>query len=124
MHPDPSGLAHSLSPVDLPEPSVPLPRPLRWTSLVIVVATLVLALLNAHAVRGWSYQLPPGPVSARIVVAAEDWHDRLDRIGFNRPTEAMRGWWRSARARRFENQGSSDASNPRMDRAKASSAAG
>jgi hypothetical protein len=124
MHPDPSGLAHSLSPVDLPEPPEPLPRPLRWTSLVIALAALILAVLNAHAIRGWSYQLPPGAVSARIVVAAEGWHDRLDRIGLNRPSEAMRGWWRSARDRRFEGQASPGASASRNPRANASSDAG
>ena len=124
MHPDPSGLAHSLSPVDLPEPPAPLPHPLRWTSLVIALAALVLSLLNAHALRGWSYQLPPGAASARIVVAAEGWHDGLDRIGLNRPSETMRGWWRSVRERRFEGQASSDASASRNARANASSDAG
>ena len=124
MHPDPSGLAHSLSPVDLPEPSAPLPDPLRWTSHVIVLAALILSVLNAHAIRGWSYQLPPGAVSAKIVVAAEGWHDRLDRIGLNRPSEAMRDWWRSLRDRRFEGQDSPAASASRSARANASSDAG
>jgi hypothetical protein len=102
----------------------PLPDPLRWTSLVIALAALSLALLNADAIRGWSYQLPPGAASARIVTAAEGWHSQLDRIGLNRPSEAMRGWWQSARDRRFDGQDSSGASNPRMVRANASSAAG
>ena len=124
MLPDPSGLAHSLSPVDLPEPTAALPQPLRWTSLVIALAALSLAMLNAHAIRGWSYQLPPGAVSARIVVVAEGWHDRLDGIGLNRPSETLRGWWRSARDRRFEGQDSPDASASRNARANASSEAG
>jgi|SRR6188768_826445 hypothetical protein len=124
MNPDPSGLAHSLSPIDLPEPSAPLADPLRWTSLVIALAALSLALLNADAIRGWSYQLPPGAASARIVTAAEGWHDRLDRFGLNRPSEVMRGWWQSARDRRFGGQGSSGGSNPRIRQANASSAAG
>ena len=124
MHPDPSGLAHSLSPVDLPEPLAPLPHPLRWTTIVIALATLILSLLNAHAIRGWSYQLPPNAGSARIVATAEGWHDALDGVGLNRPSEAMRGWWQSARARRFENQDSSGASGSRSDPANASSAAG
>ena len=124
MHPDPSGLAHSLSPVDLPEPAAPLSHPLRWTNLVIALAALILAVLNAHAIRGWSYQLPPGAISARIVVAAEGWHDQLDGIGLNRPSEAMRLWWRSVRARRFEGQASPDASAARNARANTSSDAG
>jgi hypothetical protein len=61
VHPNPFGLEYSLSPVDLPEPLAPPPHQLRWTSLVIIVAALLLALLNAHAIRGWANQLPPGP---------------------------------------------------------------
>jgi hypothetical protein len=124
MLPDPSGLAHSLSPVDLPEPVAALPHPLRWTSSVIALAALCLALLNADAIRGWAYQLPPSAVSARIVTVAEDWHDRLDRVGLNQMREAMHIWWQSARDRRFGGQASPGASDPRRDRANASSAAG
>ena len=99
--PDPSGLAHTLSPVDLPDPPVPLPHGLRWASIVIAVATIVLALLNAHAIRGWSYQLAPNAWSAQIVTAAETWYDALDRLGLNRPVEAMHEGWQSLKDRRF-----------------------
>lgn len=95
------GLAHSLSPVDLPEPPAPLPHGLRWTTVAIVWASLVLALLNAHAVRAWSYQLPPGAASARIVTAAEAWYAAVDQAGLNRPVEAMHGWWQTAKEARF-----------------------
>jgi hypothetical protein len=90
-----------LSPVDLPEPPTPLPHGLRWTTTAIAVATLLLALLNAHAIRGWSYQLTPNAASTRIVAAAEAWYDTLDRAGLNRPVAAMHGWWQSARSARF-----------------------
>ena len=59
MHPNPFGLAYSLSPVDLPEPLLPEPHPLKWVSTVIATAALILLLFNAHALRGWAYQLPP-----------------------------------------------------------------
>jgi hypothetical protein len=88
--------------VDLPEPSTPLPHGLRWTSIVIATASLLLALLNAHAIRGWSYQLPPSAASARVVSAAETWYDALDEGGLNRPVEAMHGWWQAARDVRFQ----------------------
>ena len=91
---------------------------------MIVLAALILALLNAHAIRGWSYQLPPSAASARIVTAAEAWHDRLDRY---RPQPPVRGDARlvaSARDRRFEGQASSGASASRSARANSSSAAG
>lgn len=99
--PDPSGLAHSMSPVDLPEPAAPLPRPLGWTIAVIAAASLVLALFNAGAIRGWAYELKPTAFNQRIVGAAETWYDVTASIGLDRPGETMRGWWQAARAIRF-----------------------
>jgi hypothetical protein len=97
---DTEGLANSLSPVDLPEP--PVPHGLRWTATVIASASLVLLLLNAHAIRDWSYQLPPSAASARVVSAAETWFDAVDQAGLNRPVEIMHGWWQGARDARFQ----------------------
>jgi hypothetical protein len=102
--PDPTGLAHTLSPVDLPDPPAPLPHGLRWASQVIAVATLVLAVFNAHALRGWSYQLAPNDYSARIVTIAEAWYDLADQAGLNRPFEAMHAAWQSAKDARFAAQ--------------------
>jgi hypothetical protein len=99
--PEQDGLAKSLSPVDLPEPPEPQPHGLKWTTMVIVWASLVLALLNANAIRSWSYQLPPGAASARIVAAAEAWYATVDQVGFNRPVETMHGWWQAAKETRF-----------------------
>ncbi len=96
-----AGLARSLSPVDLPDPPVPLPLGLKWTAMVIAWASLVLLLLNAHALRAWSYQLAPNAASARIVTLAETWYDVTDRAGLNRPVEAMHGWWQQAKDKRF-----------------------
>ena len=102
--PAPTGLAHTLSPVDLPDPPIALTHGLRWTSQVIAVATLVLALLNAHALRGWSYQLSPNDYTARIVSFAEAWYDMTDQAGLNRPFEAMHAEWQSAKDARFTAQ--------------------
>lgn len=121
MHPNPFGLAFSLSPVDLPEPLVPEPRPLRWLATVVATATLTLFLLNAHAIRGWAYQLPPGARSERTVVVAESWYDAVDRVGLNRPFAAMHGWWRPARE---AGQESPEDSSARSARANSSSASG
>jgi hypothetical protein len=102
MHPNPFGLAFSQSPVDLPEPLIPPPHPLRWTTNVIAVAALVLALLNAHAIRGWAWQLPPSPWSERAVIAAESWYDMVGRLGLNGPVEGMHGEWQKLRNARFD----------------------
>jgi hypothetical protein len=96
------GYAYGESPVDLPPPTTPLPNPLLWTSVVLASATVTLALLNAHAIRGWTYQLPNNAASARAVAAAEAWYGLTGRLGLNRPVETMHRWWQSAEAARFE----------------------
>lgn len=108
-----SGLEHSISPVDLPDPTMPLPHPLRWTSRAIATATVTLALLNAHAIRGWAYELAPSDASMRVTAAAEVWYDALDRVGLNAPVTTMRGWWRVLKARRFDGQASTGTSPSR-----------
>ena len=95
--PDPGGLAHSLSPVDLPEPPAPLPRPLRWTVTMIATASLLLALFNAGAIRGWAYDLRPTPLNQCVVAASEAWYDLTAAIGLNKPVDTMRGWWDGVR---------------------------
>lgn len=110
--PDPAGLAHSLSPVDLPEPPEPLPRPLGWTIQVIAAAGLVLALFNAGAIRSWAYELRASAANQRIVAVAEHWHDATATFGLNRPVETMRGWWKSVQAARFGGEGSQTATGP------------
>jgi len=94
-------LGDTLSPVDLPASPVPLPHGLKWAATAIAWATLVLFLLNAHALRDWAYRLPPSDASARIVTLAEGWYDTIDRVGFNRPVEAMHGWWQAVKDARF-----------------------
>ncbi|HEV2865285.1 MAG TPA: hypothetical protein VGX37_02110 [Allosphingosinicella sp.] len=113
MHPNPFGLAYSLSPVDLPEPLAPPPGALRWATTVIAVAALLLALLNAHALRSWAYQLPPGVWSERAVAAAETWYGAMDRLRLNAPVEGMHGRWEQLRARRL---GSLPAAEPELRR--------
>ena len=124
MHPDPLGLARTLSPVDLPEPLVPPPHPLRWTSTVIAVAALFLALLNAHAIRGWAYQLPEGAAAERTVRVAEAWYGIVGRGGLNRPVEAMHDRWQRLKSARFEVQARSSTPSSRSARAYSSSASG
>ena len=101
MQPNPFGLAYSLSPVDLPEPIPASPRALGWTNGVIAVAALMLLALNAHAIRAWAWQLPAGPVSAKVIVVAESWYDAVDKVGLNRPVAALRSGWQSVKHLQF-----------------------
>jgi hypothetical protein len=102
--PDPAGLAHSLSPVDLPEPATPLPGPLRWTVTVIATASIFLALFNAAAIRGWAYELKSTATNQRIVTAAEHWYDATATVALDQPVSKMRSWWQSVQAARFDSK--------------------
>lgn len=102
--PDVEGLAHTMSPVDLPEPDRPLPNPLAWTFTVIATAGIFLALLNAGSIRSWSYELKPSPVSESVVSASEGWFDVTAAAGLERPVDAMRGWWKGVQNARFPGQ--------------------
>ena len=99
--PDPEGLADTLSPVDLPESGWPQPHPLRWTVTVIATACLVLALFNAHSIRGWAYDLKEGRFTQRITDAAEGWYAVTASAGLEMPAARLRGWWDQAKAARF-----------------------
>ncbi|MCW3836755.1 hypothetical protein ACFQ1E_12245 [Sphingomonas canadensis] len=94
-------LGDTTSPVDLPEPAVPLPHPLRWTTIVIAVATLFLALFNAQTIRSWAYQLPPSPLSASIAGAAETWFNITASVGLDRPYAALHAWYGDLKDARF-----------------------
>ncbi len=103
--PDALGLTHTSSPVDLPEPAVPLPHDgLKWTTTVIVVACAFLLLFNAHALRGWAYERTPNDTSAKFVAASETWYDLTARIGLNKPVEVLHHWWRGNMNLRFPGQ--------------------
>jgi hypothetical protein len=103
--PDALGLTHTSSPVDLPEPAVPLPHDgLKWASIVIAVAATFLLVFNAHALRGWAYELTPSDSNAKIVSVSEGWYDITASIGLNTPVEALHHWWRGNMNLRFPGQ--------------------
>lgn len=97
----PVRLGDTTSPVDLPEPAVPLPGALGWTTRVIAVATLFLALFNAQAIRGWAYQLPPSPTSASLAAAAEGWYAITAAAGLDRPYALLHAWYGDVKQARF-----------------------
>ena len=117
--PDALGLTHTSSPVDLPEPAVPLPHDgLKWTTTVMAVATLFLLVLNAGSLRGWAYELVPDETAARIVTVSETWYDLTARVGLNRPVDALHHWWRGNMNLRFPGQPEA-APDVRLDRDRA-----
>lgn len=70
------------------------PDGLRWTATVIVLATGLLALLNAQALTGWAEELPPGPTSVKLVAAATAWEDTTAAVGLGTGHARMRKAWK------------------------------
>lgn len=79
-------------PTDLGDDSEP--GALRWTATVVVLATSLLALLNAQALRGWAEELPPGPTSVKLVAAATAWEDATAAAGLGAGHARMHKAWK------------------------------
>jgi hypothetical protein len=73
-----------------PDEAVMAARAKRWTGRAIAVATLFLALLNAHSIQTWATTLPPNWTSETLRVLGDAWAGRVADLGLDRPREAIR----------------------------------
>ncbi|WEK00383.1 MAG: hypothetical protein P0Y59_01410 [Candidatus Sphingomonas phytovorans] len=80
-------------PVDLPGP-VSQEHELRWTTIVIAVATVSLTLTNAASIESWSAELTPGPRVAQLLDRAGNWRATTDRAGLGSPRATMHRIWK------------------------------
>ncbi|UAK23920.1 hypothetical protein [Sphingomonas nostoxanthinifaciens] len=96
------------SPIDLPGPALLNGSGIAWATTVIAVATLVLLLTNAVALRDWIDEQRPSPVQAYAATAADGWVAFTDTIGLGAPRAAMHGQWKRAEAARFAGQPPTD----------------
>lgn len=99
--PDPAGIERTLSPVDLPNDPVGEGAPVRWTVQIVTVATALLFLLNATAIRAWASELRPGPWTDPVIAAADAWYDTAAGLGLTLPVETMHSWWQQVQEARF-----------------------
>jgi hypothetical protein len=60
-----------------------------WTTRTIIVATVVLALLNAHALQSWATTLPPDWGGETIRALADAWYGRTAEAGLDKPRAAI-----------------------------------
>lgn len=90
------------SPVDLPDDEPGAGHPLAWTTLVLVVASFVLFLTNAVAIRDWVDEQTPGPRQARLAEIAAQWEAWTADAGLGTPRAALHAEWKAAQAVRFE----------------------
>lgn len=109
--PDPTGLEDRLSPVDIPGDAPDEGAP-RWTVQIVALATALLFLLNATAIRAWANELAPSAWTEPVIAAADAWHGFASGLGLAAPVETMHGWWEGARAARF---GGGEAAAPPPD---------
>lgn len=77
-------------------------------AIVVIVAVVTLALLNAHALAAWADTLEPGARSARIGDAAHALADRTAARGFDGPRATLHDQWNRAKAARWSGQSRPD----------------
>lgn len=72
-------------------------RDRRWTSRVIVVATVFLLIFNAVSIQNWSRQQAPGWVTTTVRRLADVWAEQMAMLGADRPREVVRDGYQTAR---------------------------
>ena len=77
------------------EPELPPPentdalRAKGWTTRTVLFATLLLAVLNAHALETWATTLPPDWGGQTVRALADAWYGRMSSAGLDRPRAAI-----------------------------------
>lgn len=74
---------------------------LRWAAGIIALATLLLALLNAQALRSWAEDFEPGPRTNRVAAAARGWEDMTATLGLGVPQAKLRKSWKAVESARW-----------------------
>ena len=88
-------------PVDLPDGPLGQDSALRWTSVVIGVAALSLALTNATSIYSWGADLTPGPRVAHLVDRFDRWRLTTDRAGLGSPRATLHRLWKRLEGARW-----------------------
>lgn len=90
-------------PEDAPDNEAEAARDRRWTSRVIIVATVVLLIFNAVSLQNWARQQPPGWISTTVDRLADVWTEQIALLGGDRPREAMRDAYEAGRDAEWTN---------------------
>lgn len=65
-------------------------RTQRWAGRTILFATVVLAFVNAPAIKSWASTLDPSFASETVRKLAGDWTDSMAQAGLEEPRRAIR----------------------------------
>lgn len=77
---------------------------LRWTAMVVVLTTALLALVNAQSIRSWAEELPPGPTTVQLVSAAGAWEEATAQTGLGTGRARLHKAWRGFEEARWTPQ--------------------
>jgi hypothetical protein len=99
-------------PVDLPDAPPPDARALRWTTMIIAVASIGLLLTNAATIAEWGAEMTPSPAVVRFVNVADRWHTVTDRTGLGAARKGVHAVWKKLEAARFPGQEPAAAPQP------------
>jgi hypothetical protein len=80
---------HGFEPDAPPRNELEASRAKGWATRTILAATLLLAVLNAHALQTWATTLPPDWGGETVRVLADAWAGRTAEAGLDRPRAAI-----------------------------------
>lgn len=72
-------------------------RDRRWTSRILVLATVFLLIFNAVSIQNWSRQQAPGWVTTTVRRLADVWAEQIAQLGADQPRQAVRDGYEAAR---------------------------
>lgn len=72
-------------------------RDRRWTSRIIVLATVLLLIFNAVSIQNWSRQQAPGWVTTTVRRMADVWAEQIAQLGADQPRQTVRDGYETAR---------------------------
>lgn len=84
-------------------------RDRRWTSRIIVVATVFLLIFNAVSIQNWSRQQEPGWVTTTVRRLSDVWVEQIAVLGADRPRQTVRDGYQAAQQARLSAQSGSSA---------------
>ena len=83
-------------------------RDQRWTTRVILVATLFLLIFNAASIQNWARQQAPGWTTSTVRQLGDVWAAQLEQLGADQPRQGVREAYEAFRDQRFVGVGGDD----------------
>jgi hypothetical protein len=92
-------------PAEFPSDPQGSAKALRWTTEVLALTALALAVLNPEAIVNWTEDLPAAPSTAKAMAAADAWHNQSAALGLDSPRKVFHHAWKRAQTARWPDDG-------------------